>query len=410
MLIDAQGAPKLEIAGGVYREHCLHPRWTEVFGSGGRAASAAAALGARTNLSCYVDKEVGEVLTSRAALEGFTCTPVEIDDAPRFAYEHGLSSPRLFYGWQGHPAIHVQASCVLRFGMIEGDAVIAAEQAVYDPQNPFRPAHFDANGSSAGRLALVLNCREAEILSGRASTVQDQAEAIRERARAEVVIVKAGARGALVLHDGGTVEIPAFQSSRVWKIGSGDCFAANFAVRWMIQKKSAVESAELASRASAYYCETRGFADDAQLREFSPPPVILSERRQEGWMPTVYLAGPFFTLAQLWMVEQARTDLRAAGFHVFSPYHDVGLGPAADVVQADIDGLNKADIVFAIVDGYDPGTVFELGHARATGKPAICYSEVGSEESHKMLQGTGCILESDYVTAIYRTAWAASNL
>jgi len=80
------------------------------------------------------------------------------------------------------------------------------------------------------------------------------------------------------------------------------------------------------------------------------------------------------------------------------------------VVRADIDGLNKADIVFAILDGSDPGTVFEIGHARATGKSVICYSEVGSEESHKMLQGTDCILESDYVTAIYRTAWTASNL
>jgi nucleoside 2-deoxyribosyltransferase len=127
-------------------------------------------------------------------------------------------------------------------------------------------------------------------------------------------------------------------------------------------------------------------------------------------VPRVYLAGPFFTLAQLWLIEQARNDLRAAGLRVFSPYHDVGVGAAQDVVSADLQGVAECDLVFAIGDGMDPGTVFEIGYARAMGKPVVVYCETGPGESLKMMQGTDCLIEADYVSAVYRTLWKAFTL
>jgi hypothetical protein len=294
--------------------------------------------------------------------------------------------------------------------MLEGQGVIAAEQAVYDPQDATSPVLFGENGSHARRLAVVLNQHEAQLLVGSRGSSQDLAEEVLARSGAEVVVIKNGGRGAVVLEGSRIDEVPAYESASVWKIGSGDTFAAHFAVRWMVQGKPAAESADMASLATAYYCETRGFPDEDALRAYSPKPVRPSPRCLGGYVPRVYLAGPFFTLAQLWLIEQARNDLQAAGLRVFSPYHDVGIGAAEDVVSADLQEVAECDLVFAIGDGMDPGTVFEIGYARATGKPVVVYCENGSGESHKMMQGTDCLIEADYVSAVYRTFWTACTL
>jgi hypothetical protein len=400
----------LQIVGGAYREYCLHPGWTEVFGSGGRAASAAAALRARPHLSCYADDTAKEVLSARAAFEGFSVEVISATQSVRFDYDHGLATPRIFGLGPRLSPLHVAGSSVLRFGMLEGDAVVSAEQAVYDPQDAASPRLFGENGSRANRLALVLNRHEAQLLVGGGAGTSDLAQALLAKSSAEAIVIKDGARGALVLEHGGVTHVPAYQSASVWKIGSGDNFAAHFAVRWMLQGKSAAESADLASRATAYYCETRGFPDEEQLSAYAPRPVQPSPRYLAGYLPTVYLAGPFFNLAQVWLVDQARNDLRAVGLRVFSPFHDVGVGVAEDVVAADIKGLDESDIVFAIGDGMDPGTVFEVGYARAKGKPVVVYCETPSGESHKMLDGTDCLIVADYVSAVYRAVWTACTL
>ena len=110
------------------------------------------------------------------------------------------------------------------------------------------------------------------------------------------------------------------------------------------------------------------------------------------------------------MIEQARNNLRDLGLQVFSPYHDVGHGSADDVVQQDLEGIDNSDLVFAIGDGLDSGTMYEIGYARSRGKPVIMYSENESEEDKKMMEGSGCILCSDYVTAIYQTLWTAVEM
>jgi nucleoside 2-deoxyribosyltransferase len=98
--------------------------------------------------------------------------------------------------------------------------------------------------------------------------------------------------------------------------------------------------------------------------------------------------------------------LRGMHMNVFSPFHDVGIGLAEDVVPADIKALEKSTVVLAMLDGMDPGTIFEIGYAVKLGIPVIGLSQNGSEEEVKMLVGTGCILVDDFATAIYRTVWA----
>jgi nucleoside 2-deoxyribosyltransferase len=122
------------------------------------------------------------------------------------------------------------------------------------------------------------------------------------------------------------------------------------------------------------------------------------------------LAGPFFTLAQLWLIEQVRDALMKFGLQVFSPYHDVGHGSADDVVGLDLDAIRGCDLLFAIGDGLDSGTLYEIGYARALDKPVVLYCENESQDSQKMMLGSGCTLVSDYVSAIYKTIWAAVGL
>jgi nucleoside 2-deoxyribosyltransferase len=83
----------------------------------------------------------------------------------------------------------------------------------------------------------------------------------------------------------------------------------------------------------------------------------------------------------------------------------VGHGVANEVVPKDISALEKSSIVFAILDGLDSGTLFEIGYAVKKGLPVIGYVENESSESVKMLEGTNCLLERDLTTAIYKCFW-----
>lgn len=225
-----------------------------------------------------------------------------------------------------------------------------------------------------------------------------------------MVVIKMGPQGALVWHQGASHQIPAYETSRVWKIGSGDQFVANFAYAWLEEERNPVDAADRASRATAYYCQNRGFPGPADLDAYKPTPMEVSERFKGGRRPQVYLAGPFFTLGQLWVVEQARNALYEMGLDVFSPYHDVGLGSADEVVEQDVQGIHKCDLLLAIGDGMDPGTIFEVGYARSIGKPVIVYVENESTESVKMMVGTDCFMRNDFVSAIYQAAWVGAKL
>src|SRR3546814_15505823 len=86
-----------------------------------------------------------------------------------FDYFHPLSTPGISPvpgRLEPLPPIHVEGEVVLRFGMLEGDAIVKADRAVYDPQSAFSTPRFTDNGSQANHLAIVLN-RVEEI--GRAS-------------------------------------------------------------------------------------------------------------------------------------------------------------------------------------------------------------------------------------------------
>lgn len=403
----------IHVVGGVYVEFCTRPAWDETYGSGGRAAAAIAAMGTATVLHTYVSPQIQQHLDLLARTYSLETRTAPIENPIIFEYLHDLARPDILNAPKSKAAsLIVKEKHVVRFGMLEGDATVEAEWAVFDPQNQGSPVPFSANGSIAIHLALVLNEWEsrqmAQLPKGSA---EECARKIAVEQQAEVVIIKQGSQGALVWTQGKTSQIPAFRTNKVWKIGSGDCFVAYFAQAWMGQGMDPVAAAELASRATAYYCETRGFATPSILEKYQPAEIRASTTKDEKSSKSVYLAGPFFHLAQIWIIEESRIQLRSSGLKVFSPFHDVGLGSADDVVQKDIDAIKGCDVMFAIADGLDAGTMFEIGYARSIGIPVVIYSELEQgAECLKMMEGTGCEIYSDFTTAIYATRWKAIEI
>ncbi|EGH27966.1 nucleoside 2-deoxyribosyltransferase family protein [Pseudomonas syringae pv. japonica str. M301072] len=401
----------ITIVGGIYGEHCVRPAWDEVYGSAGRAATAIARFGGDVELQGFVDADQQYIMENRAALERFKFQPHVIATGLSFEYLHGLSRPAVIGALEQVEELKVAAPKVLRFGMIEATVVVDAEYAVYDPQSADAPQSFGANGSKASHLALVLNRNEAGFFIGDHSlSPESLAKAVADKQHAEVVIIKMGPLGALVYDKGNISRVSAHRTARVWKIGSGDTFAAHFALAWMEEGLSAHNAAVRASKATAYYCDTQGHPSARLLAGYAAVPLEPSERYRNGFRPKVYLAGPFFTLAQLWMVTEARNALTDLGLRVFSPYHDVGLGSADDVVQKDLQAIHDCDLVFAIGDGLDSGTIYEIGYARALDKPVVVYVENESAQDRKMMEGSHCRISDDYVSAIYQVIWEACTL
>jgi nucleoside 2-deoxyribosyltransferase len=355
-------------------------------------------------LHTYVDDSNESELRARVESFGNVSLYVErVDRTISFDYVHPLSVPHIQPPPHLLPEIgklQLTGDIILRFGMMEGDAVVRGRRVTYDPQSAYRPTGFSANGSEAEHLAIVANGYEVRALTGKSDALEGARELLRTES-AEIVVVKQGSKGALVVGEKSQEAVSAYRSEAVFSIGSGDIFAAAFAYFWGECELEPTEAADLASRSTALYCESRS----APLRERVD---LLGVRREtvkasEG---RVYLAGPFFTLGERWLVEESRAHLRGMGLGVFSPIHDIGPGPASVVGPADLVGLKDCDRVLALIDGTDPGTLFEVGYARALGLPVVALAETLSEEQLKMVEGSDCQITDDFATAIYLTAWS----
>jgi hypothetical protein len=320
-----------------------------------------------------------------------------------FRYRHSLSRPldtALDKGVYELTRLQVEADAILMYGMMEGNPNVCGHWVVYDPQSHYGAVPFRQSGSVAEHLAIVANRSEAQKLSGGESDINKAGEKLLEDA--EVVIIKNGPHGAYVFtRDRAVHRVPAYKTKRTFLIGSGDVFSAAFAFAWMIERRTPEEAADIAAKATAFYCQSATV----------PVPAVLPAGFHEGEVivgrsPRIYLAGPFFSLQQVWMIEEALTCLTQQGATVFSPYHDVGFGPTTLVAQADIDAIEDCDSIFALLEDHDPGTIFEIGYARARGKPVVAFAPSTDPVHVTMFAGSGCKLFDDFVTAIYAAIWA----
>ena len=400
----------LKVVGGVYLERVEFPPDEVIFGSGGRAAFALKALDPGVGLTSFIGQDRKDAIDYHS--QTVWDVPICGDRVPEtvsFYYYHGLSRPIIRpteLPVADSPTLDVTGDAILQFGMLEGNAVVHGERVVFDPQNPETPELFDRSGSTAGELVYLLNRTEAQQMTG-ISDLQASADFLLNRSNVVAVVIKSGAIGAHVFTPGDSYIVRSYETSRVWPIGSGDVFAAVFTHYWATEQLVPHKAAELASRGAALYCARRNLPlkrEDLEADDFEFPKLIPERQPAEC---TIYVAGPFFTMGQLWLVEEARNALVSAGFDVFSPYHDVGVGDAAVVVPEDLNGLKSANALLALCDELDAGTIFEVGYAVRHGIPVIAFAKRATDESMKMLRGTGCKVFSDFTSAVYHTEWSA---
>lgn len=390
----------MKVLGGTYLEVCAEPEFRQLRGSGLRAVLSLRELG-ECELITAVDGGDRTELASICGALGVTVRSLARNEPVSFEYFTPLSSPAI----NGRLArveeeVEVTGDSVLVFGMVEEARIrVEAQRAVFDPQRPRDLAGLDMSWLSAGEWALVANAAETVALGG-AVDVETAARRLLEETEAAVVVTKRGARGALVTEAGRQTSVPVYPTARVSPVGSGDVFAAAFAHYWCEGGVNAVESAMRASLGAAAYCGSK--RDDFSLAwDETLEPLEVNGAR-------VYIAAPFFDIAQRWLVELVREALRGLGAEVFSPLHDVGHG-GDEVAGADLAGLDDCGAVLALLDGDDGGTLFEAGYARARALPVVAYGTRHSPEGAKMVRGSGGELHKDLSTAVYRSIWAAAS-
>lgn len=246
----------MEIVGGFYREMSLVPEIDQMFGSGGRAAAILSEITNDVTLHTYTDNDSDiEEFEKKYAIE---VKKYRRDDPISFSYFHPLSTPHISKSENFQSSIKVSGEVVLRFGLIEGDAVVDAKRVVFDPQTWKQKAIYSINGSKANNLVIVLN--ELELAhSTSANSLITQAQELLELNKAEAIVVKRGVKGCFVLEKSGSKNsIPSYLSNKVSKIGTGDVFSAIFAFYWGVKKKRPNHAAELASKHVACFCESGG--------------------------------------------------------------------------------------------------------------------------------------------------------
>ncbi len=424
------------VIGGCYRENCLHPDWNQFVGSGGRALLAVESLVDKARLlTCVSNSERGAL----ERLKRQTSNPITVlaqrESPIEFQYDYSAAVPRLFpdlADLDQTPPFDPPDDCenALLFSFIEFDAVprVKARKLVYDPQAGHRAVPFSDTGSTADSLALVMNATEARTIAGRLGLENEQigsaARSILDHEQAEVVVIKNGVLGALVVTADSQTSVPSFKTATTFAIGTGDIYSAAFAALWSERALDPVDAARLASAAVAFHAEHPGALPlPPELQEYadSLTPCDETSVSSEGTPirspDRVYLAGPFFDLPQKWLINEVYHSLKSMGLEVWSPSAEAGILAEKSsrtqierVVNRDLEGLESCGSVFAILCEQDPGTLFEVGYAVKHGMGVTAYCNARSRQNLTMLLGSGCDVCVDLSTALYRAAWKAFHL
>lgn len=384
----------MQIAGGLYRELCETPKWNAQFGSGGRAAAAVSALSPGSTLHTYAREGSNPGWDALSALGVRVCS-AHSDTAIAFAYFHPLSQPHIEPRPGSIPQqrpIHVSGDVVLRFGFLEGSAIVQAVQAIYDPQTALRPEPFGANGSTAQRLALVMNEIELCRYTGCTDLATAAANAMTQGDEETVVVVKRGVRGVTVYERADApIDVPAYYSSRVFKIGTGDVFSAVFAHYWGEAGRSATAAADLASRSVSAYCETMRLPVETHLLNGRQPLIGRAPSR-------VVLHGSTCTIGRRYTLEEARFRLKELGMEVLSPQLE---GAPANTIVDDAS-------VLIVADGLSQADVSRLCTSQPSGNLIILDEEGRFDIA--TFSDFGAKLFSDFASALYHASWPPASL
>jgi len=402
----------ISIVGGAYFEYCHFPSWDELFGSGLRAAIALSSISKNISLHTISSTKSEFILNVYKSQFNIEIHSIKSYKSISFSYLHPLANPYVSFQTSKKeklPIIKLEAENILKFGMIDALSIVAGKNVVYDPQSPLNPQLFDENGSTAKNLVYICNLKEAQKLTNNSDVIKAGKTLLKFKF-VVASIIKCDIRGTYVFVGKDYLYLPPFETKRVWPIGSGDIFSAVFTHFWCEKNLSIFESAKKASLYTAFYCENKILPLPTNLissYSFKPIPSKIKSLKING---QIYLAGAFFNIQELWLINEVRNIFTSKKIKVFSPYHNVGIGPAAKVAKKDLIALKRSQLLFALLDNLDTGTVFEIGYARALGIPVFGFSQNYENNNFAMLNGTDCNIYNDFSTAIYKCIWEFAKL
>lgn len=396
----------MKIVGGIYREICVDPISDNLFGSALRATIAISRGCDELTLISMVEQSLKYEIIKIGKKFNFKTELLKRQNEIGFIYDTPLSSPRIyglfFNGKQMKKTIKVEGGNVLFFGMIEASVEIVADYLVIDPQGSFEK--IKTRFWSANHLAIVANKWEVIKLLGLSTEESTDAiaEELRSEFKADVAVIKCGALGATVADGITTYHIDAYKTPRVDPIGSGDIFSGVFAFFWGEMHYGPEIAAINASRATAQWVY-RGPSEIIGSDKTVKSPV--AEVPVFGKCSKVYLAAPFFTVSERWLVNLCRDALKRLGANVFSPLHNVGIGTTEKVVSKDIEGLNNSNSILALLDGMDPGAIYEVGYGISKGKQVVVYTGDKCSKKLTMVKGGNTHIHDNLASAIYDAVW-----
>jgi hypothetical protein len=306
-----------------------------------------------------------------------------------FEYLHPLARPRIVpLPRPKGPPIAVEADKVLRFGCLEGDFRVTANRAVYDPQSGSTPSAFGDNGSSAERLALVLNADEILCLA-KNDDIGAAATSVMSRENAAAIVVKNGAAGAHVFErDASPRHVPAYPTRSVYKIGSGDVFSATFAHAWLSLELSATEAADVASRRTADYVEAPAFPLSSLPSDRVPATTVCRPRR-------ILIACTETGTTDRWLLEEVTKGLRSLGAVVVRTETSWGNCTPSEHNR-------DFDLVLAVLHDTSRA-VMDVRVELARAKPIVAFAN--NSEILEKIQDLGVIATDDLCSALYLTQW-----
>lgn len=116
--------------------------------------------------------------------------------------------------------------------------------------------------------------------------------------------------------------------------------------------------------------------------------------------PSFYIAAPFFNPTQNLILDHVKDSFDKVKIEYFSPkdecLYEPGKTTPQEVLDMNVEAIDKASHMLVVTNGKDVGTMFEAGYAYATGK-SIIYLWVGGDSSQKfnlMLGASGRVCRS----------------
>lgn len=392
----------ISVIGGTYREIDYDDISMDIYGSGFRCCKFLLENKCAVKYFTSGNDEVENYLKENAKVYNdfkFKCT--ESDNLITFKYNFALDNPNIFphiLNLKKTDNIQVNNENIICYGMLESEFTAIGGKVVYDPQTPIKPKKFSEIGK-AEQLIYIVNLNEAKAISS-CNTIEEIKNYFFNEENAIAVIIKNGPFGAKLFYKNNEFHIPSYVTENVNKIGSGDIFTSSFGYYWMIKNLPLEECAILASKTTSLFCDKKAYVDtqkfDYDFIEFQNKNLIDKQ---------IYIAAPFFSIAELILIDKIRNAFLEFGVKVFSPFHDIGLGDDESIALKDLEGIKNSDIIFCLFDNLDSGTLIESGFSLAMNKKIIGYHRTCEDSELLMLKPGKIKIFKHLTTAMYHTIW-----